>query len=429
MARRTRQNPALGARDAATQFANINNAVTPTEFRKRSQSTALIKTVVPAYHASHGWVSSGAGFDATNSNLNDTADVLLGDRALKIVSLTTGAAAVYKTLAAPVDVSDCDLRLRFKYDDANLGAVQVTVGNSNFSQASSRVAFTTGGTIDWPYQRGRWNIIDIPQAQFSAGAVWSAIQRVQVQVSPINDAPTTVHLSGVEFVKRDPFNQGPVIVFSFDDSYIGQHTIARQSLQDRGWKGTLLPIVDRLDSGVSAMSTAQVQDLHDTYGWEVGGHSYSNASHALGLPAMSSAQRVAELESIQAWQDSLGFRPSTFAYPLGHSDAASQADVTKYYTTAMTAFAPMLETMTPARRFAIPRVNVGTQQASLASLLTSVVASKGLMILCVHDIVASGGTSNDITTANWNTLIANVETAVSNGAKILRADEALGGIR
>ncbi|RYX78651.1 hypothetical protein EON76_02925 [bacterium] len=413
---------------------NINGLTTAAAdmryLNRRSRSTARVKVNLPANFSASGWAFSGgqSGLDTGNSNINDTTDAMYGDRSLKLVTNGNGAQTNARIIMSTAkNVSDCDVRLHMKFSDVNISAFRVVVGNSGLTAVSTSVVFglggVTDGTISKPWQIGRWATFDVPKSSFSGNADWTQIQRVQIVASDTNTA-TTIRLHGVEFVQQDPFSVNPrgTVVFSFDDSYATQYTVALPLLEAKGWKATLMPIVDQIDTTPTYLTLAQVQDLHDTHGWEVGAHCYSGSSHTIGLPSLSSSQRRTEFEAILSWQDSYGFRSPSHSYPLGNHDAATEADVAMYFSASRCATWNLNETICPPRRYALQALNVTAGSSAILAAAQSAAANKGVLIIFGHNFVTSGGTSNDITPAAFADIVNAVATS---GCDVLTMDQML----
>jgi hypothetical protein len=379
---------------------------------RRSRSTAQVKFSFPANKSASGWTfsSSQPDLDLTNSTVSLTAanEAMYGDRCLKLVTLGGGQQNNARIiLGAPIDVSDCDVRVHAKFEDRNSSAVRVQVGNQAMTQYSTAVAFGYSGLTDAqmlskPWQAGRWETFDLPRSAFVAAAGgpvnWAAVERIQFVCSD-NNAPLTAKLHGIDFIKRDPFGMNPngTVVWTFDDSYVSQYSVALPLLQAKGWRATVMPIIDQFDTTATYMTTAQVRELHDVYGWEIGAHCFSGSTHTIGLPALNSAQRCAEFEAILAWQDSYGFRSPSHSYPLGHHDAATELDVAKYFGHSRCASYNFSETICPPRRFAMQAINVTAGTAALAAAAQKAHDEKSLLFIMGHQFVTSGGTANDIT--------------------------------
>jgi peptidoglycan/xylan/chitin deacetylase (PgdA/CDA1 family) len=423
--RRTRSNDVV----RATDVAKIGDLRFPL---RRSRSTAQVKVNLPANRSSSGWLFSGSqpGLDTVNSSTDFTGDAMYGDRCLKLVTNGGGQQTNARIiLGAPVDVSDCDMRLHVKFEDKNVNAFRVQCGNGGLTQVSTAVVFGYSGLTDAqmlskPWQSGRWQTFDVPLSAFTGTFTnWAALERIQFVVSDTN-VPTTAKLHGVEFVKRDPFGVNPngTVVWSFDDSYASQYTVALPMLKAKGWRATLMPIIDQIDTTASFLTTTQVRNLFDVEGWEIGGHCFSASTHAIGLPALTSAQRCNEFEAMHAYNDGYGFRSPSHSYPLGNHDLATEVDVAKYFAHSRCASYNLNETICPPRRYALQALNVTAGAAAISAAAAKARDEKGLLFIMGHSFVESGGTSNDITPA---ALQAVVDAVAASGCDVRTQEEAM----
>lgn len=400
------------------------------EVTPRSEATARVLRRAPANRAASGWTIPAQGNKDAASTENYTTDAFFGDRCLRI--LTTGTAAqVYamRTMPTSFDATDSFVRVTFKVINYNFTAIQVIVGNSSASLTSAAtIGFTAGGASAASYavQTGKWVVLDIPQSKFSGSADWTNIQFVRIGIQDTTGNPTELRLHSLDFIKRDNFGKNPrgMVVITADDSHVTHYTVLKDALAARGWKATLMPIpgAHGTDSNVF-MTDAQVQELHDTHGWEVGAHCYDVSSHSLGLPNLTPAQRLAEFEAVRSWQKSLGFSSPSHSYPLGTHDAATEADVAKYWTASrLAASHGFNETTAPARRYSIMAENITAGATSIGAAATKAKNDKGVLFVMLHAIVASGGDGNAITPT---VLTAVLDAIAASGCDVVTMEQAL----
>jgi len=398
----------------------------------RNEAVARVLRRAPANRASSGWtIPTQSNNDTANSTPDYTADAFFGDRCLRIVTLGN-AAQVYatRTMNTTFDASDCFVRITLKVTDYDFTNIQVIVANSSASLASTaNIGFTAGGSgaASYAVQSGRWVVIDLPQSKFSGNADWTNIQFVRIGITDITGQPTELRIHSIDFVKRDTFAKNPngMVVITADDSHVTQYTVLKDALAARGWKATLMPIpgAHGTDSNVF-MTDAQVQELHDTYGWEVGAHCYDVSSHAKGLQNLTQAQRFAEFEAVRSWQKSMGFNSPSHSYPLGTHDAATEADVAKYWSASRLASSHGFnETASPARRYSIMAENITAGSASIGAAATKAKNDKGVLFVMLHSIVTSGGDSNAVTPT---VLTAVLDAIAASGCDVVTMEQALG---
>jgi peptidoglycan/xylan/chitin deacetylase (PgdA/CDA1 family) len=410
--------PALSLKDARRNYV------------PKSEAAARVMRRAPANRASSGWtIPAQANKDAA-STPDYTSDAFFGDRCLRIVTAGT-AAQVYamRTMTNSFDATDCNVRLTFKVTDYDFTTIQVVVANSSASLSSSaNIGFTAGGASAPSYavQSGKWVVLDLPQSKFSGTVNWADVQFVRIGIVDTTGQPTELRLHSIDFVKRDTFGKNPngMVVITADDSHVTQYTVLRPALSARGWKCTLMPIpgAHGTDSNVF-MTDAQVQELHDTDGWEVGAHCYDVSSHALGLPNLTQAQRLNEFEAVRSWQKSLGFSSPSHSYPLGTHDAATEADVAKYWTASrLAASHGFNETTSPARRYSIMAENITAGATAIGAAATKAHNEKGVLFIMLHAIVASGGDANAVTPT---VLTAVLDAIAASGCDVVTMEEAL----
>jgi hypothetical protein len=171
------------------------------------------------------------------------------------------------------------------------------------------------------------------------------------------------------------------------------------------------------------LTNAQVAELHDTYGWEIGAHCYSLSSHGLGLTGLTDQQLIDECEAIKAWQSGWGYDSTSHSYPLGVHDARTEGIISRYWQTSRIATNPLItpETITPARLFSMQAQNVNQSIANITAGLTKAHNDKGITILMAHAIVESGGDGNAINSAKLTQIL---DAIAASGCDVLTMQEA-----
>ncbi|TFI40250.1 hypothetical protein E4P29_25400 [Rhodococcus sp. 1R11] len=438
--------PGISRSQADNLYPLKSQVVAPGEIKRRRLSTTKVIASWKLYQSGHNFTPTGGGLDAAASNMNDTSDVIRGSQSLKLVTSNAGgnATAEYSFGSSPVDLSGASaIRLYLKYSIAVAGQfVDLFMGKSNFGFYFNNNKIVAGGGgaegTNFPWQAGRWEIVDIPLSEFGqtgTAPTWTDISRIAITVGGPAGTPCTLRVASIEAIAKDPFNAGPVIIPTFDDTLLSQKTVCAPDLNSRGWPATLYPIIDQIQpvtQGASNWDFPWMKSMYDTYGWEIGAHAYSAAAHGVSMSSMTVDQRIAELESIQSWQDANGFAARTFAWPIGNHNRAAEDTVREYYTAALTATRLLNESVSPPRRFAIQRCNVGYEStASVQTAITNTVKDKGLLVLCIHDVTAgapdTGG--NSTSPAKWAAVLSAMQTAVAAGARVTTFDNFISNIR
>lgn len=433
--------PGISRTQADTLFPLKSQVVTPAEFKKRRLSTTKTLRAWNFYTGGHGFTVGGNAVDAALTNLNDTGDVIRGTQSAKLVTTTAGGTVNMSKNFTSVDLTAATaIRLYMKYDIAIDGqGLNLYIGKSDFSKYFNKnTVIAGGGNVEgsnFPWQAGRWEIVDIPLSDFGLNGgdpSWADISRIQVQLTAPAGTACTVRVASIEAISP-PEVVAPTIIFTMDDSALSQKTICAPDLNARGWPATLYPIIDLIDSNPATFwDLAWAKQMRDTYGWEVGAHAWSGAAHGVGMPAMSSDRRIVEFESIASWLDSNGFSAKTFAWPIGNHSKAAEDTAREYFTAALTATRVLNESACPPRRYAIQRLNAGYEPlADIQAALNNVVADKGLLIFCIHDIVSGAATSggNVMPPEKWASIVAAVQTAVNAGAQVKTADSYISNLR
>ncbi|MDQ3099010.1 MAG: polysaccharide deacetylase family protein [bacterium] len=116
------------------------------------------------------------------------------------------------------------------------------------------------------------------------------------------------------------------VALTFDDATVDTYTKAVPILSSRGIKGVLYDNTGY--NGKSGYLTwAQVQELQNKYGWEIGGHS---VTHPL-MTTLSASQLKTEVEQSKKDLVDHGINPVSFATPYGDYDNKVIAAIAKQY--------------------------------------------------------------------------------------------------
>jgi peptidoglycan/xylan/chitin deacetylase (PgdA/CDA1 family) len=147
-----------------------------------------------------------------------------------------------------------------------------------------------------------------------------------------------------------PLPKRPV-VFSFDDGYLSQATIAEPILRRRGWPGVVNVTVHNL--GPNGLPRHLAQDMAKS-GWEIDSHTLTHPD----LRTISAAQLRKELvESRKQLAALTGTAPEFFCYPAGKYDARVEAAVKAAGYIGATTVEPGLARRS-ADPFQLPRLRI-----------------------------------------------------------------------
>jgi hypothetical protein len=157
--------------------------------------------------------------------------------------------------------------------------------------------------------------------------------------------------------------------------------------------------------------------LQDTYGWEVGAHCTTPATHTDVRMKDPQAFR-AELAEIRAWQTANHLQSSAYAYPVGPYDAASAAVVSEHYDYARSNDGQHSPT-------AVPHPHAGNAVVLGTSLtlddakahVDKCVANKTWLSFVVHRLNSSPS-ANDWTPANFAALMDYIKASGATVATV-----------
>jgi peptidoglycan/xylan/chitin deacetylase (PgdA/CDA1 family) len=382
--------------------------------------------VITHFQTGHGWTANNWG----SSNLNDTNDFVHGSQV--VTGTTPGNAGIFptftKTGMTPFTVVGQTLRFWVKCDNpANLASITLRIAGTGGIAGGNYLSWTIQQTsLDSTNQvwcpAGQWVQMSLPMADaFSVGAPTpSAIAEARIIV---NDGGTaaTVHFAGID-VYNGPAAKWPngVVTLCFDDSYVGQYTLARPLLGQYGYRATLFPIWDQVGAGGS-MTIANMHLLHDLLDWEVAPHASTLANHS-GFGGLTAVQIQADITASLAIQQTQGFGSSgAYAYPLGYFSTGQDAAVTELCKVARTIDHTMYTESLPVGQplrlrsaagiGGVGGIGVTTYTTATTGVFALTKASPAWTILTIHDVSAGvSGNINQISIADLTTLVASINS-------------------
>lgn len=175
-----------------------------------------------------------------------------------------------------------------------------------------------------------------------------------------------------------------VVSFTFDDSLDNTYSIAAPVLQQYGMKGVLYANTG-YHGKPGYMTWTQVQDIQNSYGWEVGGHS---VTHPL-MTEISAAQLETEVR--QSYQDLVanGINPVSFATPFGDYNNNVVAQIAKYYEAHRPFHDRQYSNDEPWNRYMIylKSVEKSTTTAQVKTWIQEAKQNKSWLVLVFHSVV------------------------------------------
>jgi peptidoglycan/xylan/chitin deacetylase (PgdA/CDA1 family) len=229
----------------------------------------------------------------------------------------------------------------------------------------------------------------------------------------------------------------PLVSFTFDDGATSAITQAAPTLQKYGLTGTnyvisgcvgmtTVPNTCRADADVPYMTWAQIQQLQNTYGWEIGSHTVTHqclvsVGGDCQANKLTPAQIDAELADSKAALAANGITATAFAPPYGDYDMSAVAQIAKYYS-SMRGFADTGNNIWPLGDYLlhnVPVQEVTTPVAALKLKVDEAIAQKKWVVFTFHDIRPNPSQAPDdyqYGTAELDELAAYVQTKVAAGA-------------
>ncbi|MET1089219.1 MAG: polysaccharide deacetylase family protein [Arthrobacter sp.] len=227
-----------------------------------------------------------------------------------------------------------------------------------------------------------------------------------------------------------------LVSFTFDDGAASAVTQAAPTLQKYGLTGTnyvvtncvgmtTVPNTCRADTDVPYMTWAQILQLQNTYGWEIGSHTVSHqclvsVGNDCQANKLTAAQVDAELANSKAALAAQGINATAFAPPYGDYDMSAVARIAKYYS-SMRGFADTGNNIWPLGDYLlrnVPVQEVTTPVATLRAQVDAAIANKQWVVFTFHDIRPNPSQNPDdyqYGTAELDQLAAYVKTKVTAG--------------
>ena len=187
-------------------------------------------------------------------------------------------------------------------------------------------------------------------------------------------------------------HQPKTLALTFDDGYRDNYTTAHPLLLKYGAKATLFLVVDRFDRDWSStrkahhdsgelmrepkLADAEVREMLDSGGWELGGHTLT---HAL-LPGLGNAEQQREIaDSKSSLENAFATEVASFAYPFGiFGDDDAAAVAAAGYRFGVTTDAG-ISTDIEGEAFRLKRVKVSGKEGRLGFSIRLRTGTRGLL--------------------------------------------------
>lgn len=390
------------------------------------------------FQAGHGWTTGGS---PASSALNDTSVFCRGTQCATVTTSGTATQASIRVVNGPaVSMTGSALRLTFMVTNAaNLNRISFYLGTGGFANyfvlpvtAHSAGAQNMVEESEWVTLTVGWAAVQSASGTYSLSAVkvpsvTSGFTDLQFAVYDSGTGPVTVHLQSAEIIPdtASAFPKGVVSIVT-DDSFENFWTYGRPVMDSYGYRGTSYTIAGAIGTP-GYMTLAQLQQMQDCSGWEVGGHAYTLAAHNAGYETLTAAQVTDEMRFLRAWMLNSGFGLDSFAYPSGWFSATTDGVpvdriCARYFSTGRSIISEVPETFPPAMPYRVrsltgitsPGITTGTQAASVTAAggpLDRCANSADWLILTFHQVVASGATaSTQVNQADFAAVLAGISS-------------------
>jgi len=203
--------------------------------------------------------------------------------------------------------------------------------------------------------------------------------------------------------------QGPMITFRLDDGLMSQYNFALSILEKYGFPATAYIFTDPPQEGdwIGYMNWAQIEELHNVYGWEIGSHSKSHPD----LRKLSTSQLVEELSGSKTILESHGFTVKSFASPFGYYNDKVVSYIARFYESHGSAW-PYDFNSYPFSDYeiSVQEVRGFTPVATVKSWIDEAVLNKKWLVLLFHEIVESNPGEYEYLKDNFEVVVDYVNT-------------------
>lgn len=409
-------------------------------------STTMLAKVKPTdiittFQTGHGFTTSGTVDAATN--LNDTSNFVIGTQAATLVSGGSGGTCyVLKKSAPAINALSKQFVVVLEVDDTtklNLPTFSFFAGTGGSTSTSYSWQLGTGLAADYSniVESGNWlyYVLNFASAAVSGSPTRSALTDFYIRVNDTSGGnKATVRLNAIYTIPDAashtdiPCFPNGVVSICFDDSFSSPiDTGAKAKLDSYGYTAAEFPIWDNLGTS-NHLTVANLRDLQNVSGWEIGHHANLDTNHTAGFPNISSSTLEADIVAEKQHFIDNGIRVQGGAYPKGLVNQASIDVIRKYYTYFRTTFNKNLETWpyTDPYRLraisAISNVSGGYLPANITATTTGAIdktaTEKGWLILTFHKIIGNVTSAVNTTGTTYRITYSTPYTPYSTGTSI-----------
>lgn len=344
---------------------------------------------------------------------NDTTHLLNNSQSIKFTSIAPTAARA--DLAGSWNLTGI-VGVRFKVwldTPANFTGFQIWFSNSNFA------SFFNYAFLPSPLVSG-WNDITMPTSLLvgTNSPSWASVDKIRLGCGVATSTTVNCSFAGLYGI----FNQNTkgTVLFTFDDGFSSTYALAKGPLAKQGWAATEFVIADHIIwSQPGSMALAQLQELQNTYGWDIASHTMTHAN----LPGLTAAGMDKEFSDFMAWEkaNGLNYVPA-IAYPQGNYNATVMTEAAKYYLFGRSTdlqlpssagylgiYSPLLYQYN-MKIHSVAGPPSTTSLATAESWIDDAAANNTITVLVFHNLMASPFGSLDWSSTDFASLVAYVAT-------------------
>lgn len=373
----------------------------------QSRAPAAPRSVI--YSDLSAWTNTGSG----TFTASDTTDFVYGSHSSKIATLGGGVAYTMRKLAGTaVDMSNRSFAVLAKYPSAvHTSDVSFYAGTGGFAAyrtwsflqavAPPQNAAAAG---DWYWFTFLWD----EYATQTGSPNRAALTDFQIRLVDDNTGNVATMQIGAICSIAQAVTTYPsgVCTWTFDDGWDGWIQYAAPYMDTYGWGGTGYPITDQINGG-GYCTLAQLKQLEQVSGWEIGAHAYYVANHNLpaGMTSLTDAEYELDVRLQKSWLLDNGFRGHEhMAWPQGFYDPAKLAIARRYFSTARTTWSQYRDSWPCSDPLRLRWYSLGqtTNLATVQALIDAAVTAKSWLILAVHDVAVVPAKDQDVSVATFN---------------------------
>lgn len=266
--------------------------------------------------ATDTWTLVAPGTGAAVAN-----DATLGLFATSTARLTAGvdlsSYASYRsgTLATPIDLSGGKSILVWYRNtgSAPISTFEVTA----YSGTGTANAMKWDFNVLPPGADDAWIVGEYKGDWGTATGTWDPTNITAIWVNNVGPGQSQINVGAVAIRPASTLYPNGVATICLDDSDATAASNALVKLSQYNYPAVLAIVLDLIGT-TGRLTLAQIQQLHDTLGWEVAGHSDTLSNHAIGFTKLPLGTLNAAFEKMRAWQIANGFDDSiAWASPQG----------------------------------------------------------------------------------------------------------------